>query len=531
MSFRFFESLESRQFLSTYYVSASGNDGRAGTSPGTAWRSIDRVNAQTLRPGDMVLFQAGKTFNGSLYVPSTEGGTANHSVIFSSYGEGNNRRATISSGSKAGIDIAQTAGVAITNLNFVGGGAGGNSWPGIYVHTDRANKKLVGLHIRNVEVKNYGREGIKIDMAGSNSSLSQVKIQNVSLHHNVYGGLKATADQHNANKQWFVESVRAYENPGTMSENGVSGSGIFIADAEDVVVRNCVAFNNGRNGRAPVGIWAAGSNRVVFEHNESYNNRTTAISDGGGFDFDWDVHNSVMQYNYSHGNDGPGFLIYAGSHHSSGNIIRYNVSENDGRKNGKAGIQLGGNVTSTDVHNNVVFMTPSGDSRSAAFIAHDYGADGKVSKNVLVRNNIFYTTGGVKVVGLTENVATNGSLKFNGNAYYTRGGSFRIQWGSRGYGSLADWRSAKGQEKFNGVATGYQGDPRLRAPGQAGTVGDPMVLTQRMRPYSLTPTSPVIDLGVPRLAFLSARAKIPHDFFGGMGLKGPKIDIGIDEVR
>jgi hypothetical protein len=310
----------------------------------------------------------------------------------------------------------------------------------------------------------------------------------------------------------------------------VTGSGIFIADAEDATVQNSIAYNNGKDGSAPVGIWAAGSNRIVFHHNESYGNRTRTISDGGGFDFDWDVHNSVMQYNYAHDNDGPGFLIYAGSHSSSGNVIRYNVSQNDGRKNGKAGIQLGGNVSNSDVHNNVVYMKPSGHSLSAAFIAHDYGSNGKVAKNVLVRNNIFQTTGGVAVVGLTDNVARNGSIKFNGNAYYSSGAPFKIGWGNTTFKSVNDWRKSKKQETFKGAATGYQGDPRLKAPGKGGTLNDVAKLHE-LSAYRLARSSPVIDKGVPRLDFLSAKVKIPRDFFGEVGLRGSKLDIGIDEVR
>ncbi len=524
-----FEQLESRQFLSTYFVSTGGNDGHSGESPERAWRSVDRVNKQQLKAGDLVLFQAGQTFKGSIYIPSTEGGTLDKPVVISTYGR-NKRRATILSGSKAGVDIAQTAGVAITNLNFVGGGKG-NSWPGIWVHNDRNNQKLQYLHIRNVHVRNYGREGIKIAIKGRNSHLDIVKIEDVAVYDNVYGGLKATGSKHNANNQWMIHNVRAYNNPGSKSESGVSGSGIFIADVQDAVVQNSVAYNNGKAGKAPVGIWAAGSNRVVFQYNESHHNRTTAISDGGGFDFDWDVHNSVMQYNYSHDNDGPGFLIYAGSHHSSGNVIRYNVSQNDGRKNGKAGIQLGGNVTNSDIHNNVVYMKPSGHSQSAAFIAHDYGSNGKVAKNVLVRNNIFQTTGGVKVVGVTDNVARNGKIKFNGNAYHASGAGFRIGWGNTTFKSVNDWRKSKKQETHKGGSTGFEGDPRIKAPGLGHTVNNPATLRAELGAYRLARSSPVIDKGVPRLDFLSAKVKLVRDFFGEVGLRGTKVDIGIDEVR
>src|SRR4051812_41173712 len=99
------EPLEGRQMLSTYYVSPSGSDSASGASTSAPWKTINRVNKQQLHAGDKVLFQANKSFGGSLYVPSGEGGSASNPVIFSTYGGG---RATINSGGSAGIDVAQT---------------------------------------------------------------------------------------------------------------------------------------------------------------------------------------------------------------------------------------------------------------------------------------------------------------------------------------------------------------------------------------------------------------------------------------
>src|SRR5438132_12364145 len=58
------ESLERRRLLAaTYYVSASGNDAWAGTTPQTAWRTIARVNSKDFNAGDKVLFVGGRTFS------------------------------------------------------------------------------------------------------------------------------------------------------------------------------------------------------------------------------------------------------------------------------------------------------------------------------------------------------------------------------------------------------------------------------------------------------------------------------------
>ena len=49
---------------------------------------------------------------------------------------------------------------------------------------------------------------------------------------------------------------------------------------------------------------------IVIQYNESYGDKTAAGADGGGFDLDGGTQEeSVMQYNYSHDNDRPGFLL------------------------------------------------------------------------------------------------------------------------------------------------------------------------------------------------------------------------------
>src|SRR5439155_26915004 len=157
----------------------------------------------------------------------------------------------------------------------------------------------------------------------------------------------------------------------------------------------------------------------------SYNNATKTVTDDGEFDFDWDVKNSTMQYNYSHNNFGPGYILAAGTHVNSGNVLRYNVSENDGRRNGRAAIQLWGNVSGAQTYNNTVYISATGNSNTAAFFGHDYGSGGKEPSNVQIRNNIFQTTGGAKILNITNGVASKGGLHFQGNAYYSTGGSFK----------------------------------------------------------------------------------------------------------
>jgi hypothetical protein len=376
-------------------------------------------------------------------------------------------------------------------------------------------------------VRNYGREGILIRTTGGGSSLSNVKIDTVSTHDNKYGGLKATGSSHNANKNWVIDHVTSYNNKGSGSTGGVTGNGIYIADAENVRITRCVSHDNGSAGAAPVGIWAAGSNRVTIEYCESYNNNTKTSTDGGGFDFDWDVSNSTIQYCYSHNNAGPGFIMAAGTHTNSGNVLRYNVSENDGRKNGRAAIQLWGNVSNAQIYNNTVYISSTGNSNTAAFYAHDYGASGREPSNVQIRNNIFQTTGGAKILNITNGVAAKGGLKFQGNAYYSSGSSFKIQYGASSYSSLLSWQNAKGQEKNGGTKIGYQGDPKLNNAGHGGTIGNADRLSS-LTAYKLRGDSPLVNRGMSQSGTLLSVVKF--DFFGGTSLMGGHYDIGVDEV-
>jgi hypothetical protein len=326
-------------------------------------------------------------------------------------------------------------------------------------------------------------------------------------------------------KNYLIDHVRAWNNPGSKSSGDVTGSGIFLEGIHAGTITRSIAHDNGKDGKAPVGIWTAMGEDYTIQYCESYNNKTRNDTDGGGFDFDWDVKNSVIQYNYSHGNDGPGYLLAAGTHTSVGNVIRYNVSENDGRKNGRSGIQVWGNVRDALIHNNTVYISKSGDDDSAAFIAHDGGSGGKEPWNVLVRNNIFYTTGGTRLVRVTDGVVKKGALKLTGNDYFANGQAFRITWGNSTYSTITTWQKKTGQETAKKKPTGYMGPPRLLNAGHGGTIGNADKL-YTLTAYRISKSSKLINRGLAIPSFLSAT--ITQDFFGDR-LHG-RVDIGADEV-
>jgi hypothetical protein len=77
------ESPEGRR---TFFVdSETGRDSDDGRSPDHAWRSLDRVNAAELKPGDTVRFKCGGTWRGSLVPASGDEGAP---VTYTSFAQG-----------------------------------------------------------------------------------------------------------------------------------------------------------------------------------------------------------------------------------------------------------------------------------------------------------------------------------------------------------------------------------------------------------------------------------------------------------
>ena len=114
-------------------------------------------------------------------------------------------------------------------------------------------------------------------------------------------------------KNIYVGYCLAENNPGdpTILTNH-SGNGIVIGRVSKALIEYCEARYNGwdmpRKGNGPVGIWTWHADQVIIQFCVSHHNRSTGV-DGGGFDFDGGVTNSILQYNYSHDNHGSGYLI------------------------------------------------------------------------------------------------------------------------------------------------------------------------------------------------------------------------------
>lgn len=287
-----------------------------------------------------------------------------------------------------------------------------------------------------------------------------------------------------------VTDCRAFDNPGNPDyHNNHSGSGIVLYEVDGGLMDRCAAWNNGglngSTGGGPVGLWTCASRRVTIQHCESFGNRTQG-ADGGGFDIDGGSEDCVLQYNYSHDNDGPGLMVYTyayASHTDRGNVVRFNISENDSRRSrAYAGLWIrndGNGMKGVEVYNNTILVGPW--TGQAAGI---YGQGVEAS----FRNNLFLARGGA-IPARVEN--PHGKLRFENNLYWAGDGSAaQVVWGAASYASLADWRAATGQESIEGQRLGFCQDPKLAVGPSAARPGQAIDLL-KLRAFRPLPGSPV----------------------------------------
>ncbi len=75
-------------WATTYYVSNNGSDSSSGTSTGSPWKTVSKVNGASFSPGDSILFERGDTWNEQLK-PSSSGSTTGGYITYGAYGSGN----------------------------------------------------------------------------------------------------------------------------------------------------------------------------------------------------------------------------------------------------------------------------------------------------------------------------------------------------------------------------------------------------------------------------------------------------------
>jgi len=461
-----------------YFVSPSGSDSNPGTRD-EPWMSIEKVNTVDLDPGDTVFFQGNQVFSGTLKLDTLDAGNADTNIVITSYGEG---KAKINGGKSSAIQGIGCDHILIRDLEFKADGRKeGNVTDGVMI----MNSNFV--NIDQVEVHGFQHSGLHLYKCNDS------RIIHVYAHDNGFAGIHVTGSTMNDpvnydNHNVYIGYCVAENNPGDPTVlKSHSGNGILASSVDGGIIEYCEAFNNGWdmpwNGNGPVGIWVWDCTNFTIQHCISHDNKTRpGARDGGGFDLDGGVSNSVIQYCLSYNNQGIGIGLYefGATKPWENNTIRFNISQDDGKTHdGSLGIwkAAGGTMRNCNIYNNTFYNSnPEGN-----IIWLDSSMPGfKFYNNIFIYTSNFLYKGNHFI-----------HERFLGNVYWNLAGGFALE----GYDSIEEWGKATGNEMIGGTVIGKVTDPMLVNPGKV-TLTRPGEIQEKLSEYKLKPGSPLIDNGL-----------------------------------
>jgi len=367
----------------SYYVNVLKGDPKGDGSLKRPLRSLEAVNQVHLLPGDRVFLAGGQLFEGTLRIHACKG-TKEAPLIISSYGKG---RAVIDAKMNTALTVDSSSYIQIGHLIVKGNGRlTGNDGSGIDV------KYSDHISIDDVDASGFLWNGVCT--YGGND----IQLTGIYAYDNGFAGINITGPwSHKEVRNVTIAHCVAENNPGNPRiKDNHSGSGILVSHSTKVLVEHCEAMNNGwdmpRPGNGPVGIWAYECDSLTIQYCYSHDNKTSAGGkDGGGFDFDGGVTNSMMQYNLSMNNEGAGYGLFqfGGASEWINNTVQYNVSIDDGKKNSQAGFFIWCDpfnkdvpLRTSDIHHNVIINR----------YGHSVSFETGYSEGLLFHDNTFYLT-------------------------------------------------------------------------------------------------------------------------------------------
>ncbi|WP_438449199.1 family 16 glycoside hydrolase [Gorillibacterium sp. sgz5001074] len=401
LSFFAYPAPEAKAAGTIYYVDSSRpDDSGDGLTQGTAWKTLTKVNATTFMPGDTIRFKAGGVWTGQLYPKGS--GVNGSPIIIESYGTGNK---PIINGNGLAANPDATGGAAvylynqeyweINNLEVTNSGGTAVKRYGVSVvaadYGTANHIYLKNLTVHNVNGINSDRKngGISVQALGSTTTtkFNDVRIEDcivytvdrtgITLHSRwMNRGGMADSGPWNPWTNVLVKNNTVYD---------TGGDGILVRVAQGPRIEyNTARDANMRSNDNSGGIWPFNTDDAVVQFNEAYLTHTTM--DGQGFDSDYVTNRTIIQYNYSHDNDG-GFVLICNpgmGNFNNDTIVRYNISQND--KNQIFNVH--GPVSNASIYNNTIYVR-SGLSPKLL----NYDDWGGYPNGTSFKNNIIYNLG------------------------------------------------------------------------------------------------------------------------------------------
>jgi hypothetical protein len=479
----------------TYYVSMTGSDSNSGLSAGQPWRSLSSVNLHTFNPGDVIAFERGGRYPGSLQPKGS--GTASAPIVIGAYGVGASP-VIDGNGQEAAVRLFNQQYWSIESLDITGG-----QRFGIFISGDLSNQVLHGFKLTNLIVHDlyatprWDSGLVMISPMGDRLTFDDVTVDSVTAYNtNLWYGI------HVGFNIWYSYPTQPPRSTNIRIRNStvhdVYGDGITVAQTQNVLIDGNVVYETGLApagiSYTPNGIWGWQADNTVIQFNEGFSTHSYGV-DGGVFDIDWGSTNTTIQNNYAH--DAQGYCVaILGAHNitTSNSIVRFNICSNNARSAATAPTQGdiflatwdGGSLDGIQIYNNTSSWNPAAD---AGWIrGRSVFKTGTLP--TFVMNNIVYSR-------TPTMLDLDGWMPMDRNLYWlATGGTPVWKFGSVVVNDLQTFKNMTGQD-WNGIFA----DPMLNCPTYNG-IGRPTA------PFTLRLQSPAIGAA----AGWSGMAET--DFFG-----------------
>jgi hypothetical protein len=509
LSFTFCKSFRNgKDTRKEYYIdSRFGNDNNAGTMK-KPLKTIGELNTRIQRKTGDIYFASKQIYEGTLILDSLNL-SDKIPVLITSWGDG---KAVINGGDAEAIRIKNCRNISISGLDIKGNGRkNGNRTNGLSISGSRYCK------VEMLKAEGFQKSGVDL------YDCTESEVKKVIAVNNGFSGINVMGSTRNNSRKIIIQDCKAENNPGDPTNlDNHSGNGILVGVSDSVTIDHCSATNNGwdmpRQGNGPVGIWAWECDHVTIQFCISYRNKTSLnAKDGGGFDLDGGVTNSIVQYCLSYENQGAGYGLfqYSGASNWSNNTVRYCVSINDAQiTEGSGGIFIwnGSNdinqLTNCMIYNNVVY------NQKAPLISFE---NSSVHKNFTFCNNIFLGSDH-PITGMDK------GSSFNGNAWWSTGVAKKFM----NFANFNEWVEKTGQEMHNGQITGIWKDPKFKGPFVTD-ITDPYQL-DKLYGFTLQSDSPLRNAGLNLQKFEGITPPV-RDFYGNPVPLGVAPEPGIYEMK
>ncbi|WP_294080797.1 sialate O-acetylesterase, partial [Proteiniphilum sp. UBA5384] len=325
----------------TYYVDQNGgNDNNNGTTPLSAWKTLEAVNSREFAPGAKILFKSGGTWIGQLSPNGS--GMENSPIIIDQYGVGAKPLINANGALGAVISLNNQSFWEINNLELINDAAEMGIRNGINITASNYGllkhihlKKLHIHHIKGTVNNGAPTAGIFIRTLNDDEKdtrFDDILIENCEIHHVQNQGIsfstpgeRGAGYNHPSTPDW---ERRRFTN--VMIRNNVihhiSKNAMILKTVDGGIVEHNLCYETALDVTGNT-IFSYGTKGTVFQYNEGYLNRSPG-GDGSLYDADLGSPETVWQYSYSHDN-AHGLMWFIPDERDNNIIVRYNISQND----------------------------------------------------------------------------------------------------------------------------------------------------------------------------------------------------------